>query len=91
MLAVPDVLITAVGTQIWYLREGMRAFHDPTEVEWIEDKKWANRLDEGWDLQQVNWRCCTLGTVMWECCTLLCLLLCHLLTLSIMRADALSF
>lgn len=52
MLAVPDVLITAVGTKIWYLPDGMRCFQDPTEVEWIEDKLWSNRLDEGWDLQQ---------------------------------------
>lgn len=54
MLAVPDVLITAVGTKIWYLPEGMRAFQDPTVVEWIEDKNWSLRLDEGWDLQQVG-------------------------------------
>ncbi|KAF6261522.1 sucrose-6F-phosphate phosphohydrolase-domain-containing protein [Scenedesmus sp. NREL 46B-D3] len=40
MLAVPDVLITAVGTK------------DPTEVEWIEDTLWSKRLDEGWDLAQ---------------------------------------
>ncbi|KAF8054588.1 SPP2 [Scenedesmus sp. PABB004] len=52
MLAVPDVLITAVGTKIWYLPDGMRAFQDPTEVEWIEDTNWSRRLDEGWDLQQ---------------------------------------
>lgn len=40
--------------QIWYLPDGMRCFQDPTEVEWIEDKLWSNRLDEGWDLQQVR-------------------------------------
>lgn len=54
MLVVPDVLITAVGTKIWYLPDGMRAFQDPTVVEWIEDKNWSLRLDEGWDLQQVG-------------------------------------
>eukprot|EP00879_Flechtneria_rotunda_P014431 GHRR01015079.1.p1 GENE.GHRR01015079.1~~GHRR01015079.1.p1 ORF type:complete len:701 (+),score=242.04 GHRR01015079.1:231-2333(+) len=52
MLAVPDVLITAVGTKIWYLPDGMRAFQDPTVVDWIEDTRWSERLDEGWDLQQ---------------------------------------
>eukprot|EP00775_Hariotina_reticulata_P008536 gene8536-8718_t len=40
-----------VGTKIWYLPDGMRAFQDPTEVEWIEDKHWALRLDDGWDLK----------------------------------------
>jgi hypothetical protein len=33
----------------------MRCFQDPTEVEWIEDKLWSQRLDEGWDLAQVRW------------------------------------
>jgi hypothetical protein len=32
----------------------MRCFQDPTEVEWIEDKLWSQRLDEGWDLAQVG-------------------------------------
>lgn len=52
MLAVPDVLITAVGTKVWYLPDNVRAFTDPTEVEWIEDMAWSRRLDEGWDLKQ---------------------------------------
>jgi hypothetical protein len=42
------------AAQIWYLPDGMRCFQDPTEVEWIEDKLWSQRLDEGWDLAQVG-------------------------------------
>lgn len=44
-LAVPDCIVTAVGTKIWYAPEGLRAFRDPTEVEWIEDTVWSRRLD----------------------------------------------
>jgi len=47
-----------LSTQIWYLPDGMRAFQDPTEVEWIEDKNWALRLDDGWDLKLVS---CMMG------------------------------
>jgi hypothetical protein len=42
------------SAQIWYLPDGMRCFQDPTEVEWIEDKLWSQRLDEGWDLAEVG-------------------------------------
>lgn len=40
--------------QIWYLPEGKRAFSDPTQVEWIEDKTWARVLDEDWDISKVG-------------------------------------
>jgi hypothetical protein len=40
--------------QIWYLPEGKRAFSDPTQVEWIEDKTWARVLDEDWDITKVG-------------------------------------
>jgi len=54
MLAVPDVCITAVGTKIWYLPEGKRAFSDPKVVEWIEDLRWSAELDEDWHLTKVR-------------------------------------
>mmetsp|Transcript_10746 Transcript_10746/g.25503 ORF Transcript_10746/g.25503 Transcript_10746/m.25503 type:complete len:556 (+) Transcript_10746:100-1767(+) len=50
-LAVPDVLITAVGTKVWLL-EGNRE-HSTGSV-WREDEMWAKRLDEGWDLEKVR-------------------------------------
>jgi len=48
------LLLNMMFVQIWYLPDGMRAFQDPTEVEWIEDKNWSLRLDDGWDLKQVS-------------------------------------
>jgi len=47
MLAVPDVLITAVGTKVWLLDDNR---HSSKGDKWKEDKMWAHRLDEGWDL-----------------------------------------
>jgi hypothetical protein len=48
-VAVPDVLITAVGTKIWRLDDagGRRV---ATGQEWVEDMKWTRHLDHCWNL-----------------------------------------
>lgn len=52
-LAMPDVIITAVGTKIFlnsdkdYSRTGESAI-------WREDERWCKWLDEGWDLERVR-------------------------------------
>eukprot|EP00873_Tetraselmis_striata_P021949 jgi/Tetstr1/442213/TSEL_030360.t1 len=50
-LAMPDVLITAVGTKVWLLDE-VRS--NATGKKWREDEVWAARLDEGWDLEKAR-------------------------------------
>lgn len=50
-LAMPDVLITAVGTKVWLLDE-VRS--NATGTKWREDEMWAHRLDEGWDLEKAR-------------------------------------
>lgn len=47
-VAVPDVLITAVGTKVWRLDVSGRRMANGCE--WIEDLKWARLLDQHWNL-----------------------------------------
>jgi sucrose-6F-phosphate phosphohydrolase len=52
-VAIPDALITAVGTKVWRLagdagKVAVRATH--SGLEWEEDLEWARRLDKSWDL-----------------------------------------
>ncbi|MEW5320338.1 MAG: hypothetical protein WDW38_011418 [Sanguina aurantia] len=52
-VAVPDVVITAVGTKIWVLNEeGGRSA--ATGLKWTEDLSYTQQLDEGWDLEIVR-------------------------------------
>ncbi|GBF98024.1 sucrose phosphatase [Raphidocelis subcapitata] len=51
IIAVPDVIITAVGTKIWHRRSSHRAFGGCTPDDYEEDANWTTRLDEGWDLE----------------------------------------
>jgi len=54
LLAVPKAVITAVGTKIF--ERNMK--YPPEMVEgWDEDLSWAERLDEGWDLEVVREVC----------------------------------
>ncbi|KIZ05253.1 hypothetical protein MNEG_2702 [Monoraphidium neglectum] len=50
VIAVPDVIITAVGTKIWHRRSTHRAFGGCTAEDYEEDLAWTQRLDHGWDL-----------------------------------------
>lgn len=53
-LALPNVLITAVGTKIFLLdMEGGYRGHASGQ-KWHEDLQWAKRLDEGWNLVAVK-------------------------------------
>ncbi|KAI8469032.1 MAG: sucrose-6F-phosphate phosphohydrolase-domain-containing protein [Monoraphidium minutum] len=51
IIAVPDVIITAVGTKIWHRKATHRAFGGCTSDDYEEDAMWTKRLDEGWDLE----------------------------------------
>lgn len=52
-VAVPDVLITAVGTKVWLLDETSgRA--GASGLKWVEDTNWTRRLDKGWNLSTVQ-------------------------------------
>lgn len=53
-LALPDVLITAVGTKVWLLDEESAGRGRANGLKWKEDLNWAARLDEGWDLGAVK-------------------------------------
>ncbi|GLC57318.1 hypothetical protein PLESTB_001211200 [Pleodorina starrii] len=52
-LAIPDVVITAVGTKVWHLDEtcGRCA---ASGLKWIEDTNWTLSLDAGWNLDSVR-------------------------------------
>ncbi|GFR50917.1 hypothetical protein Agub_g13235 [Astrephomene gubernaculifera] len=52
-VAIPDVVVTAVGTKVWHLDEtcGRCA---ASGLKWIEDTNWTLSLDVGWDLQVVR-------------------------------------
>jgi len=52
-LALPDVIITAVGTKIFH-RSDRALRQEVSEAEWVEDKTYAKLLDKGWDLQVVR-------------------------------------
>ena len=51
IIAVPDVIITAVGTKIWHRRSTHRAFGGCTSDDYEEDLAWTTRLDHAWDLE----------------------------------------
>eukprot|EP00798_Chlamydomonas_sp_ICE-L_P011612 gene11612-34319_t len=52
-VAVPDMLITAVGTKVWRLNEnGGRTA--ASGFQWEEDMKWASLLDHGWNLNEAR-------------------------------------
>ena len=48
-VAVPDVLVTAVGTKVWRLDAGTGRTR-ASGLEWIEDLEWAKKLDACWNL-----------------------------------------
>lgn len=50
VVAVPDVIITAVGTKIWHRRSTHRAFGGCTSDDYEEDVAWTTRLGHNWDL-----------------------------------------
>ncbi|KAG2447799.1 hypothetical protein HYH02_007256 [Chlamydomonas schloesseri] len=52
-VAIPDVVITAVGTKVWHLDEtnGRTA---ASGLKWIEDTNWTLSLDAGWNLDVVR-------------------------------------
>lgn len=52
-VAVPDVLVTAVGTKVWLLDESSgRA--GASGLKWVEDTNWTKLLDKGWNLSSVQ-------------------------------------
>ena len=56
-LAVPDAVITAVGTKV-FLRD-LRVLREeghpnPRDMKWVEDQGYAQRLNEGWNLDVVR-------------------------------------
>ena len=54
-LALPDALITAVGTKIFMLDSGRAGGRSRAGGSaWVEDMQWARRLDQGWDLARVR-------------------------------------
>ncbi|KAK9824654.1 hypothetical protein WJX72_012101 [[Myrmecia] bisecta] len=53
-LALPDVLITAVGTKIFLLDTKNQSRGQASAEHWKEDLQWSRRLDQGWDLNQVK-------------------------------------
>ncbi|GAB4820554.1 hypothetical protein N2152v2_007600 [Parachlorella kessleri] len=53
-LALPDVLITAVGTKIFRLDAEGGTRGTATGTSWREDLQWARSLDAGWDLGAVR-------------------------------------
>ncbi|KAK9834998.1 hypothetical protein WJX81_003222 [Elliptochloris bilobata] len=53
-LALPDVLITAVGTKIFLLDTQEKGRWAAGGSVWKEDLQWAQRLSEGWDLGRVR-------------------------------------
>mmetsp|Transcript_36424 Transcript_36424/g.50610 ORF Transcript_36424/g.50610 Transcript_36424/m.50610 type:complete len:748 (-) Transcript_36424:276-2519(-) len=54
LLAVPDVIITAVGTKIF---EREPSFPAESTEGWKEDLCWAEKLEQGWDLEAVRRAC----------------------------------
>lgn len=57
IIAVPDVIITAVGTKIWHRRSTHRAFGGCSPDDYEEDLAWTTRLDERWDLETAREVC----------------------------------
>ncbi|EIE26776.1 S6PP-domain-containing protein [Coccomyxa subellipsoidea C-169] len=53
-LALPDVLITAVGTKIFLLDVKLQDRSRADGQMWKQDTQWARILDEGWDLGRVK-------------------------------------
>lgn len=51
IIAVPDVIVTAVGTKIWHRRSTHRAFGGCTSDDYEEDTAWTTRLDHNWSLE----------------------------------------
>jgi len=51
LLAVPNVIITAVGTKIF---ERNKLFPPETLEGWTEDSSYSKELDQGWDLDEVR-------------------------------------
>lgn len=51
-LAVPDAIVTAVGTKIFFRESGAEG-----EWCWREDEAWKAQLDKGWDLVPVKAAC----------------------------------
>lgn len=55
MLALPNALITAVGTKVFILQDRHAGGEvQPAEHEWVEDLQWAARLSQGWHLPSVR-------------------------------------
>jgi len=52
-VAVPDVVITAVGTKVWRLEVGSSRT-TTSGVHWLEDMQWAAQLDQHWNLDLVR-------------------------------------
>ncbi|KAK9810564.1 hypothetical protein WJX73_000994 [Symbiochloris irregularis] len=52
-LAVPNALITAVGTKIFWLRRHGTG-PDVNTLDWVEDLAWQHRLSHNWDLAVVR-------------------------------------
>ncbi|DBB07742.1 TPA: hypothetical protein ACH3X3_009162 [Trebouxia sp. C0006] len=53
-LALPNVLITAVGTKIFLLDMEGGCREQASGQKWHQDLQWSHRLDEGWDLSAVK-------------------------------------
>ncbi|KAA6421813.1 MAG: hypothetical protein FRX49_08132 [Trebouxia sp. A1-2] len=53
-LALPNVLITAVGTKIFLLDLEGGCRERASGQNWHQDLQWSHRLDEGWDLSAVK-------------------------------------
>lgn len=52
-VAIPDVVITAVGTKVWHLDETCGRC-SASGLKWIEDANWTLSLDAGWNLDVVR-------------------------------------
>lgn len=53
-LPVPDVIITAVGTKIFFLDREGGTRGTTTALSWREDRSWSQLLDKDWDLGAVR-------------------------------------
>eukprot|EP00884_Botryococcus_braunii_P004434 jgi/Botrbrau1/13992/Bobra.150_1s0004.1 len=53
-LALPNALITAVGTKIFLLDNSGSDRSTASGGQWKEDMHWAHRLDKGWNLAEVK-------------------------------------